>query len=661
MATTSELAIPVPIQGRAAGQLLDLEWLVANGIGGYASSTVLGANTRRYHALLCAALRPPGGRTALLAKVDEELAADDGVALLGVNEYADGTIYPRGDWLLQSFDLELGLPRWRYAWKGRVLEKRVFMPHGFNQVYLRYRLLAGEPCTLRVNCFATARDMHAVIRGTVGWRFHVAQTGGVVALRATATAPELRLVCSPGGAFRLAGDWYWDYHYRRERERGLEDAEDYNHVGWFEFEVERGREAWFTAWSGPRSPLAATPALEAERARRHALPERSGADDPLSARLVLAADTFVVAETADEPATGIIAGYHWFERWGRDTFISLPGLLLETGRSADARSVLRHWFDQRQDGLLPSNFAADGAPSYDSVDASLWAFTALERYLATTGDADLLQELLPALREVCARYRAGTGHGIVADPVDGLLRTGRPDMQTTWMDAKVDGCVITPREGKPIEVNALWLRALHLLAAWGADPGLEQEFRRAAALFARRFWSSEHGYFFDVFDGPGGDDASLRPNQVIACALLADLGVIPEDQLRAVLDVTDRALLTPPGLRTLAPDDRAYAGRCSGDQRARDNAYHQGTVWPWLLGPYCDLARHLGVPEERLARLLRTALRALDEYGLGQVGEIFDGDPPHSPRGCVAQAWSVAELFRAWRALPAALRAADDA
>ena len=370
------------------------------------------------------------------------------------------------------------------------------------------------------------------------------------------------------------------------------------------------------------------------------------------ALLRFAADSFVVRRDIEGKAgSTVIAGYPWFTDWGRDTMIALPGLLLATGKHAEAAETLRTFARFAHDGLIPNTFPEGDAPAqYNTADATLWFFRALERYLTATGDRTLLRDLWPTLVEIIAAHERGTRFGIGVDPTDGLLRMGEPGVQLTWMDAKVDDWVVTPRTGKPVEVNGLWLHALHLMAAWSPlcnttpTPYIRAA-TKAAVSFTHRFWNAECGYLYDVLDIPDGtDDASLRPNQCIALALSSC--PLPEAQARRALDAVTATLLTPYGLRTLAPDDPRYIGRYGGNRYARDGAYHQGTVWPWLLGPYADALRRLGGTRAEVRALVRPLLDHLRVAGVGSISELFDGDPPHLPGGCPFQAWSVAELLR---------------
>jgi predicted glycogen debranching enzyme len=471
-----------------------------------------------------------------------------------------------------------------------------------------------------------------------------------LALSATAW---LTLTCD-GGRFEPDSDWHYRFFLSEEADRGFDAVEDLYRPGHLRITLHPGKEVVFHARFGQGSDttVPGDPTLEAELTRRRALLQQARVEpETRAAQLVLAADQFLVRR--GEQQTTIIAGYPWFADWGRDSMVALPGLTLATGRRAETRSILLDWSTWLKDGLLPNRFPDQGeAPEYNSADASLWFIYAAERYIAVTSDLSTQRRLFTSLTDIVEHYLQGTLFGIGVDPDDHLLRAGAPGLQLTWMDAKVDDWVVTPRRGKAVELNALWYNALRVLERWSAKVGGEQK-RYAgladacAAAFNRRFWYAEGGYLFDVVDGENGDDPSLRPNQVLALSL--PFPVLSPERRLAVLDQVAAALLTPVGLRTLAQRDPAYRGTYAGDARTRDSAYHQGTVWPWLLGPY--LTAHLRVVNNRayVQAVLDTFFAHLPEAGVGSVSEIFDGDAPHAPRGCFAQAWSVGELLRVLR------------
>ncbi len=665
---------------------LDREWLLTNGLGGYALGSVCGATTRCYSGLLVAAIRPPAERKVLVAKLDEVVTLGDATTVpLGTNEYADGTIYPRGFERLLSFTLDGQIPTWRLRLSpGTALEKRVWMERGCNLTYVRYRYVAEpgtQPIVLRLSPFCLDRDHHATTREFEGARFSVEAAPNVCTVAASANAHPYRLVGGLAASFTpspAGGEWNRHILHRRERERGLPDVEDAFIPGVFSLALAPGEVATLVLTAdaalpaalaglgGPDHEACVAAALERElRREQDLLAIASLADDadPFIAQLVLAADQFLVARpmpgTQDtsaapgEPGVTVIAGYPWFTDWGRDTMISLPGLTLATGRHAEARGLLRTFARYADQGMIPNRFPDAGeAPEYNTVDATLWYLVALDRYLRVTDDWPLLDELFPLVAEVIAWHQRGTRYGIAVDSADGLLRAGEPGVQLTWMDARVDGWVVTPRRGKPVEINALWYRALALAGDWarrlGRDAAGYDVARQAVATsFASRFWYPAGGYLYDVIDADGEQgklDWSLRPNQLLALAVAPEL--VTDEQARAILAATERTLLTPLGPRTLPPDDPRFVATYRGDRRTRDAAYHQGTVWPWLLGAYADLRLRLGGTRADLASLLDPFRAHLLQAGLGSISEIADAEAPFTPRGCLAQAWSVAELLR---------------
>ncbi len=651
------------------------EWLVTNGRGSYASGTVAGTNTRRYHGLLVAALRPPLGRTLLVAALDVTVEPVAGASAipLHVHEYHDGTIVPHGHRHIEAFALYDGIPTWTYGFTGGRLTRTVWMEHGRDITYVRYALAPeSDPIVLRLAPLCTFRDYHTLTQGHPDWQFVVEPQKEGVTLRAWPEAPPYWLWLDRPAHFTRREEWSWRFLYRVERDRGLDHLEDLYVPGDFAVALAPGETV--TVMLTNESAAAASAAtgdrdaLARARARARLLPRRAGINataDPVAAALCLAADQCLVARgspSAANTADTVLAGYPWFADWGRDTMIALPGLTLATGRIQEAEAILRVFADHVEDGLLPNRFPDAGdIPEYNTADATLWYFHAIARVLAHSDDAAsgaldrerLLSDLYPVLRRIIAHHLRGTRHHIHVDPDDGLLYAGEPGVQLTWMDAKVGDWVVTPRIGKPIEINALWLHALTRMAEWATALGATDDataYRRwlaqGAASFAARFWYPAGGFLYDVVDGPAGDDGSLRPNQVIATALPET--PLTADQRRRVVEIVTEHLLTPMGLRSLAPGDDHYRGRYAGDVWQRDGAYHQGTVWSWLIGSFID--SHLAVYGDRVQarRLLEPLAAHLGTAGLGSVSEIFDGDPPHTPGGCYAQAWSVAELLRSW-------------
>jgi len=644
------------------------EWLCANGIGGFASGTVSGLLTRRYHGLLTAALVPPVGRTLLVAKLDELVDYAGAAWELATNRWADGTVAPHGYRLIQRFRLDGTTPVWTYALADALLEKRIWMEPGANTTYVRYRVLrAAGPLTLHLKALVNYRDYHATTRGD-GWSMRIEPVGGGLRVTAFDGARPVT-IAAHGAQSEAAHVWHHRFDLALERERGLDSLDDHLHAGTFHAELRAGETLTAVCSSEPE------PALDGEAAwRRRAAHEESvmtawraarpGADEAPAwvSHLVLAADQFIVARPLPDDPDGrsIIAGYPWFADWGRDTMIALPGLLLATGRHEIARRILTTFARFVDRGMLPNRFPDAGeSPEYNTVDATLWYVDAIGRYHEATGDVSLLKELFPVLETIITAHREGTRYGIGEDGADGLLRAGEPGVQLTWMDAKVGDWVVTPRTGKAVEVNALWYSALRRMASFAEQLGhaarpWEALADRVAASFGR-FWNDPAGSCFDVIDGPDGHDDALRPNQIIAVSL--PWSPLTPTQQRRVVDACARHLLTTFGLRSLGPGDPRYQGHYAGGPAARDGAYHQGTAWAWLLGPFA--LAHLRVYGDRDAAraFLAPMAHHLGAYGIGSVAEIFDGDPPFAPRGCPFQAWSVGEVLRAWVETASSLRA----
>ena len=625
------------------------EWLVTNGLGGYAFGTIAGPATRVYHGLLVAALAPPVDRTVLVGGLIEWATVDGARVALHAHEYADGTIDQHGYRLLISARLEGMRPVFTYAIGDVRIEKRIWMAAGANTTYIRYASVgADRPIELELTPLTTFRDHHAP--------GHEADGVPVGPLR----------IVAPGGSFVPAGRWLRGFRHREETARGLEDRSDLWAPGDVRLAVDAGHPATLILTAEPGEPPAPEAALEAEIAREGHLLEQAGAQDssPFVRDLVLAADQFLVRRDIPvgdgiEHGRTVIAGYPWFNDWGRDTMISLPGLCLVTGRHDEAATILRSFARFVRDGLLPNNFPdrADDEPEYHTLDASLWYPLAVRSHALATGSHGLVDELLPTLRSILDAHLAGTRFGIGVDPQDGLVRGGAEGYQLTWMDARVDGWVVTPRRGKPVEIQALWVNALRLVGEWllergdpdGTGAGYLDVADRAQAAFARRFWRPELGYLADVVDGPDGDDLALRPNQLFALSLPHPL--VDGETATSVLDAVGRSLAVPLGLRSLAPGDPAYRPRYQGDRRFRDAAYHQGTVWTWLIGAYAEAVARVEDDPAAGLEILRPFEDHVRAAGLGSVSEILEPEPPFEPRGCPFQAWGVAEVLRVWRAL----------
>lgn len=653
--------------------LLGREWLVTNGLGGYASNTLAGVPTRRYHGFLIAALPNPLGRTVMLTDLSERLRLPDGIsAQLSGEERVGGSLTVPAAEHLVSFELEAGLPVWRYAVGGAVLEKRVWMPYQQNSVYIRYRLIEG-PAGVRLNLRPALNVRHAErpVSTPLQGPHALTARGDRLEVSSGAEAPTLRLqMVGERAAFTLQTAVMEERLFRVERARGYEEAGDLWSPGFYRADLDAGEEVTLIASAESFDSIAALSpevSLAAEYERRERLLAR--APEPLRtgalAELTLAADAFIVTpayraedlarrRAAGEELRSVIAGYHWFTDWGRDTMISLEGLTLAVGRHHEAGEILRTFARYTHNGLIPNMFP-DGSSEglYNTVDATLWFFHALHRYVEATGDHTTLERILPTLRDIVAHHERGTDFGIGLDPEDGLLTQGAEGLQLTWMDAKVDGWVVTPRRGKAVEINALWYNALRLMEAWTRE-GDGEEARRYGALadrvfeaFNRRFWYEEGGYLYDIVDGEQGDDAALRPNQLFAISL--DHPVLARERWTSVMEAARANLLTPVGLRSLAPDHPEYKPHYYGDLRTRDAAYHQGTVWGWLIGPFVDAWLRTHPHDLEGARdFLRGLVTHLDEFGVGNLAEIFDAETPFAPRGCIAQAWSVAEVLRCW-------------
>ncbi|MBP7686554.1 MAG: glycogen debranching enzyme family protein [Thermoflexales bacterium] len=640
-----------------AEQALRREWLVTNGQGSYACGTVAGANTRCYHGVLVAALAPPVGRTLLVSKLDATAHLRGTTYKLDTNEWADGSIEPPAYKLIESFQLDGTLPTWTYALAEAQLVKRIWMPHGQPTTFVTYTHARGvDPIDLDVKILCTYRDHHNSTTGD--WVPTITYTPTSVRVQALDEVQPY-FVTIERGTYTPIERWYHKFKHRVETERGLDEVEDLYAAGQFHVTLAPGETIALVASTDEAATLDWQTALYAERKRQQALIEQSGCEDaPAWVRqLVLAADQFIVERAfGSEIGQSVIAGYHWFGDWGRDTMISLPGLCLTTKRYDVAKTILRTFATFVDRGMLPNRFPDQGEkPEYNTIDATLWYFHAIDQVVAATADWTLARDLYPVLQDILAWHTKGTRYNIHVDK-DGLLYGGDPTVQLTWMDAKVDDWVVTPRIGKPVEINALWIHALRIMARFAQHLDLASDAadyaaraEQAAASFAQRFWYAEGGYLYDVIDGPGGNDSALRPNQLFALSLKPTL--LSHDAAVSVINVCAKDLLTSFGLRSLAPTHADYQGQFTGDRYARDGAYHQGTVWGWLIGPFVEA--HYTVFKDRAAALsyLAPFEQHLRDLGLGTISEVFEGDAPHLPKGCAAQAWSVAEVLRLWTML----------
>ncbi|HEX3860495.1 MAG TPA: amylo-alpha-1,6-glucosidase [Stellaceae bacterium] len=636
------------------------EWLVANGLGGFASATVAGEITRRYHGFLVAALPAPLGRMVMLNDLIVEIERADGSAV---------NVREAGRFL--DFSMDLDLPSWRYEIDGRIFEKSVLMPARHNIVHISFRLLGGtEKVRLRLRPFINFRPLEAPVSEPVAKDYALRVQGPRYEVIGDPDLPTLRLMMSgcQGATFVADGGSRRESVFKTEAERGYDSHGWEWTPGYFCADVRSnsavtliaGAEEWHKI-------LAMTPdrarEFETERRRRLVAQTAPPARESLGPELVLAADAFLItpvgriADIARANAQGddvraVIAGYHWFTDWGRDTMISLEGLTLATGRPVEAKWILRDFAHHVRDGLIPNMFPeGDTQGLYHTADATLWFFHALARYLNNTNDEETLRIILPVLQDVVQHHLEGTRFGIKVDPNDGLLMQGEEGYQLTWMDAKVGDWVVTPRRGKAVEINALWYNALCLLTQWLRAAGnaeadtIAAHAEKAQESFNRRFWYPKGGYLYDVIDGPNGDDAAFRPNQIFALSL--GNPVLAEERWATIVDAVREKLLTPVGLRSLAPEEPHFKSRYFGDLRDRDAAYHEGTVWAWLIGPFIDAWLRVHPRDKAGAREFLAGFgRHMSEAGIGSISEVFDAEPPFTPRGCIAQAWSVAEVLR---------------
>jgi predicted glycogen debranching enzyme len=628
------------------------EWLETNGIGGYASGTISGAITRRYHGLLVAATKPPLGRIVMLSKFDETVIVDGERFDISSNQYPD-TIHPTGYEYLERFRLD-PFPTWNYRINGIDLEKKVFMVYGENSTVASWSVKGRRNkrnVTLEVQPLVAFRDYHQLRGSTEDLETHFEIEDGIISMQPSAQFPRLYLNTNSSSIART-GYWYRNFEYLIERERAFDSREDLFQPCALTFDL--ATPAIVIASTQRKAVEAAKDLEKAELKRRSRLIARSGRKDDLSRHLVAAADQFIV-DRADGKT--VIAGYHWFSDWGRDTMIALPGLTLAANRTDVARSILLEFSKHISEGMLPNRFPDEGeTPEYNTVDATLWYFEAIRAYAEKTGDYALVRErFYETLVEIIDWHVRGTRYQIHVD-TDGLLYAGEPGVQLTWMDAKIGDWVVTPRTGKAVEIQALWYNALCIMADL-ASRFVDAEGRAtytsmaeiAKESFCRKFWNDEQECLFDVINGDELD-RSIRPNQIFAVSLPHSM--LSDERSRRVVEKVEAELLTPVGLRSLSPNDPRYVATYVGSPFDRDASYHQGTVWGWLIGPFIDAYRktHGETSEERIRQMIEGFQSHLTDAMIGQISEIFDGDAPHTPRGCAAQAWSVAELLRVFSA-----------
>jgi predicted glycogen debranching enzyme len=647
------------------------EWLVTNGLGGYASGTISGVVTRRFHGLLIAALPAPLGRTMMLNHLSNRVLAEDGALYqIGALERPDH----QGKAVvieLSEFRLEAGLPVWRYEGAGMVFERRILMPHGQNTAHITYRLLEGTgPVQIELQPWVNFRPHEGALGRPVEGAYALTVIEERYELAKTRALPPLRLkIEGIRAAFTIGGSRLDNVRFPIEKSRGYDAVGEFESPGYFSFELPVGGSATLVGSTEAWETIEAMTAAEVQRAERERRTRLLLTAEPavrggLPAELVLAADQFLItpagrvedaarAHASGDEVRTVIAGYHWFTDWGRDTMISLEGMTLVTGRKVEAGYILRTFAHYVREGLIPNMFPeGNNEGLYHTADATLWFFHAVDRYLVYTGDLEMLRIILPVLIDIVDHHLRGTRFGIVADPADGLLRQGQEGYQLTWMDAKVGDYVVTPRRGKAVEINALWYNALCLLERWvreerGATAArpYHAAAEKVRASFNRRFWYETGRYLYDVIDGENGDDSAFRPNQVFAISLPHP--VLDKERWEGLIEQVKEQLFTPVGLRSLAPGHPDYKSKYFGDLRARDLAYHQGTVWAWLIGPFVDAWLKVYPHDRAGARRLAMGFAPhLEQACAGSISEIFDAEAPFTPRGCVAQAWSVAEVLR---------------
>ena len=629
------------------------EWLVTNGIGGFAAGTVAGLLTRCYHGLLIAALAPPTQRTLLVTKIDESIQYNQKIYHLASNRWLGATIEPQGYINIESFHLEGTIPVWTFICGDALLEKRIWMEQGENTTYNRYTYLRGNsPLTLNLTAFVNYRDFHGNTQ-SFNWQMAISPLEKGVRVIAYDNAVPFYLLISQGEVFP-ANIWYYRFDLAVERYRGLIDRENHLHAASFSATLKVGESVTIAASTRPDPSLDGQSSLESRYRYENSLINPQQPE--WIQQLTLAADQFIVSRPLPDQPEGktMIAGYPWFGDWGRDTMISLRGLTLTTGRPAIARQILLTFSRYLDWGLLP-NLLPDGGemPEYNAVDAILWYFEAIRSYFNQSQDFEFLRTIYPALTEVIAWFRRGTRYNIHLDD-DGLIYAGEAGVQLTWMDAKVDDLVITPRIGKPVEINALWFNALKIMVQFAHYLGMDatdyEKMRKMTLKGFSRFWDDSLGYCYDVLDTDKGNDASLRPNQLFAVSLSVE-ELLNSPQKKAIVDICALKLLTSRGLRSLDADHPDYLGVYSGDRLKRDSAYHQGTVWGWLLGAFIEA--HLKVYRDPILAqsFLTPMIDHLRDSCIGNLSEIFDGNAPFTPRGAFAQAWTVAEVLRVWQGI----------
>ena len=623
-----------------------LEWIETNGLGGYASSTVSGANSRRYHGLLVASMKPPVERVVVLSKLDETIITGEIRIDLSANQYP-GAVHPRGFIFLKSFERDL-FPVFHYKAEGIELKKTIAAVNGENTTLILYEVVsASEKFTLELMPLYASKDFHTLAQANDFIGTACLFTDGIFRTLNYHGCPEL-FIAIPGASFTEQRDWYYNFEYAVEKERGLDFNEDLYTHGRFSIELKNGDKLGIIISTEDPTERDAFVLFKKEKKRREGLLTDFDLNESVK-RLVLAADQFIVQRGK---LNTIIAGYHWFADWGRDTMISLPGLCLVTGRFKEAKQILRTFAESVNEGMLPNRFPDHGeTPEYNTVDATLWFFHAIHQYYIYTGDKVFVKSLVPVLKDIIDWHYKGTRYLIHVDPVDELLYAGQEGVQLTWMDARVGDWVVTPRKGKAVEINALWYNALCVMGFLMTETksGLSAIYKEKAEKvhqsFNVQFWNDNYGCLYDYIDGDYKND-DVRPNQIYAISL--PFSVLEKNKALKVFGFVREFLSTPRGLRSLGSMSKDYKGQCNGDVWCRDSAYHQGTVWSFLIGPYIDTLIKLEGQKGRneAKRFISDFLNHLNEAGVGTVSEIFDGDEPYHPRGCIAQAWGVGEVLR---------------
>ncbi|HVF15910.1 MAG TPA: amylo-alpha-1,6-glucosidase [Steroidobacteraceae bacterium] len=666
-----QLVIPWD-SGRDPKDLRDREWLVTNGLGGYASGTLAGMPSRKYHGLFVPNLAAPKGRHIMISRCDENVVCAGRRIHLGGAEFANDRTVGESHHYLKEFRLDDRVAVWVFDLGIGLIEKSIVMPHNQNTVCVRYRLLSGDPVELHVRPFTSFRRHDEQPEQQLATAFSLSVVKNRHEIRRSDSPLVLRLAMQPGSgtgpaAFVTEEREEREFLYRIDYDRGDPHLESAFSPGYFLARLENTHPAVFVAstqsWESLQFDANVVFDAATKRSDHLLALAPAVANDPFAQQLALAADQFIVlpgsrleenvlAQAEGTELRTVIAGYHWFGDWGRDTMISLEGLTLATGRYREAGAILRTFSHYVRDGLLPNLFPeGERQALYHTADATLWYFHAISRYVETTGDRSIIAQLFPVLQSIIEHHLKGTHYNIHVDPADGLVTAAAEGYQLTWMDAKVDGWVVTPRRGKPVEIQALWYNALKLMSGWAAElrqpaAAYEEAAERARDTFNRRYWNEERGCLFDVLDGPEGNDASLRPNQVFAISL--GHPILEQRRWSSVIDVVLNNLVTPYGVRTLGADHPDYKPHYRGNLRERDAAYHQGTVWPWLIGHFIDAFLKVRPDHVAARRLLQNFQGHLFEAGVGSISEIFDAEEPFRPGGCVAQAWSIAEVLRAW-------------